>query len=80
MMAWVAFDRAVMLADQFSYDAPTEKWKTVRDAIHAEICKHAFHRGKNSFIQRRGIAPDAPRSIFGIPVFAHRGLSLLGNT
>ena len=54
MMAWVAFDRAVMLAEEFGYDAPIEKWKTIRDAIHAEICKHAFHRGKNSFTQAYG--------------------------
>jgi GH15 family glucan-1,4-alpha-glucosidase len=54
MMAWVAFDRAVMLAEQFGYDAPIETWKTIRDAIHAEICKHAFHRGKNSFTRSYG--------------------------
>jgi GH15 family glucan-1,4-alpha-glucosidase len=54
MMAWVAFDRAVMLAEQFGYDAPIETWKTIRDAIHAEICQHAFHRGKNSFTRAYG--------------------------
>jgi GH15 family glucan-1,4-alpha-glucosidase len=54
MMAWVAFDRAVMLAEEFGYDAPIEKWKTIRDAIHSEICKHAFHRGKSSFTQAYG--------------------------
>src|ERR1700736_229543 len=33
------------------------------------------HRSEDGFIQRRRIASDAPRSIFRIPVFAHRGLS-----
>src|ERR1700704_3819592 len=33
------------------------------------------HRSEDCFIQRRRIAPDAPRSIFRIPVFAHQGLS-----
>ncbi len=28
MMAWVAFDRAVHLAEQLKYPAPIQKWKT----------------------------------------------------
>ena len=51
MMAWVAFDRAIMLAEHFNYDVPIEKWKTLRDAIHAEICARAFNKQKNSFVQ-----------------------------
>ncbi len=31
MMAWVAFDRAVLLAEQLKYEAPVEKWKAIRD-------------------------------------------------
>ncbi|MGB6973947.1 MAG: glycoside hydrolase family 15 protein [Terracidiphilus sp.] len=54
MMAWVAFDRAVMLAEQLNYDAPLERWKQVRDAIHAEICAKAFNKEKNSFVQYYG--------------------------
>ncbi len=38
MMAWVAFDRAVLLADQLHYDAPVARWKSIRDEIHQEIC------------------------------------------
>jgi GH15 family glucan-1,4-alpha-glucosidase len=51
MMAWVAFDRAVMLAEQLNYGAPLERWKHVRDTIHAEICAKAFNTAKNSFTQ-----------------------------
>jgi GH15 family glucan-1,4-alpha-glucosidase len=54
MMAWVAFDRAVLLAEQLKYDAPIEKWKALRDAIHHEICKKAFNKRKNSFVQAYG--------------------------
>ena len=54
MMAWVAFDRAVMLAEQLKYDAPIEKWKTIREAIHSEICAGAFNKSKNSFTQAYG--------------------------
>jgi GH15 family glucan-1,4-alpha-glucosidase len=54
MMAWVAFDRAVLLAEQLEYDAPVERWKTIRDAIHQEICEKAFNKKKNSFMQAYG--------------------------
>ena len=54
MMAWVAFDRAVLLAEQLEYDAPVERWKTIRDAIHREICEKAFDKKKNSFVQAYG--------------------------
>ncbi|MGO9324122.1 MAG: glycoside hydrolase family 15 protein [Terracidiphilus sp.] len=54
MMAWVAFDRAVLLAEKFKYDAPVEKWKAIRDEIHREVCSKAFDQGKNSFTQAYG--------------------------
>lgn len=51
MMAWVAFDRAVMIAEYLGHKAPVEKWKSIRDAIHEEICARAFNKEKNSFVQ-----------------------------
>ena len=54
MMAWVAFDRAIMLAEQLGYDAPIEKWKAIRETIHTEICARAFNREKNCFVQAYG--------------------------
>ena len=50
MMAWVAFDRAVLLAQQLHYDAPIEKWTTIRDTIHREICARAFSEKRNCFV------------------------------
>ncbi len=54
MMAWVAFDRAVKLAEQLQYEAPLERWSAVRDAIHAEICANAFNAEKGCFVQSYG--------------------------
>jgi GH15 family glucan-1,4-alpha-glucosidase len=51
MMAWVAFDRAVLLAQQLNYDGPVEKWKMIRETIHAELCERAFNLKKNAFVQ-----------------------------
>jgi len=54
MMAWVAFDRAVLLAQQLKYDAPIEKWKSIRNAIHKEVCEKAFDKKKKCFVQAYG--------------------------
>jgi GH15 family glucan-1,4-alpha-glucosidase len=54
MMAWVAFDRAVLLAEQRHYEAPLEKWKALRDQIHAEVCAKAYNTTKNAFTQAYG--------------------------
>jgi GH15 family glucan-1,4-alpha-glucosidase len=54
MMAWVAFDRAILLAHQLNYDAPVEKWKAIREKLHNEICERAFNERKNSFVMAYG--------------------------
>ncbi len=54
MMAWVAFDRAVLIAEQMQYAADIEKWKQIRDAIHQQICEKGFNTRKNSFVRAYG--------------------------
>jgi len=54
MMAWVAFDRAILVAEQRGYDAPVERWTRLRDEIHHEICNKAFNKKKNRFVQAYG--------------------------
>jgi GH15 family glucan-1,4-alpha-glucosidase len=54
MMAWVAFDRAVKLAEQLGFKAPLDRWRKVRDTIHAEVCKKGFSSQRNSFVQSYG--------------------------
>ena len=51
MMAWVAFDRAVKLAEQLGYEAPLDRWRQARDAIHAQVCDKGFNRQRNCFVQ-----------------------------
>ncbi len=51
IMAWVAFDRAVLLARQLNYAGPIEKWEAIRDAIHDQVCARAFNEKRNSFVQ-----------------------------
>ena len=54
MMCWVAFDRAVLLAEQLNYDAPVQRWKKMRDTIHRQVCDRGFSKKKNAFVQEYG--------------------------
>ncbi|MEO8278856.1 MAG: glycoside hydrolase family 15 protein [Ideonella sp.] len=51
VMAWVAFDRAVKAVEQFGHEGPLERWREIRDTIHAWVCEHGFNAQRNSFVQ-----------------------------
>jgi GH15 family glucan-1,4-alpha-glucosidase len=51
MMAWVAFDRVIKDAERDGLEAPLERWKRTRDAIHAEVCARGFDARRGAFVQ-----------------------------
>jgi GH15 family glucan-1,4-alpha-glucosidase len=51
IMAWVAFDRVIKDAERDDLEAPLERWRRLRDAIHAEICDRGFDSARNTFVQ-----------------------------
>lgn len=51
VMAWVAFDRAVKSAEKYDLDGPIDRWRKIRDRIHAEVCDKAFDKNLNAFTQ-----------------------------
>jgi len=51
MMAWVAFDRAVKTVEKFGVEGPVDRWRTLRDAIHRQVCDKGFNAEINSFVQ-----------------------------
>jgi GH15 family glucan-1,4-alpha-glucosidase len=54
VMAWVAFDRAVKDAQAYGLDGPVERWRQVRDAIHAQVCAQGYDPQRNTFVQYYG--------------------------
>jgi len=78
-MAWVAFDRAIKISEEFGAASWAEPWRTVRDEIHVDVCAKAFDFGLGSFVQSYGskaldasllllplvgfLPPDDPRMI-----------------
>jgi len=67
VMAWVVFDRAVKLADQFGFDAPVERWKQIRDEIHREVCERGYDRERRTFTQYYG-SKELDASVLNIPL------------
>lgn len=54
VMAWVAFDRAIKIAQAIKMEAPVERWESIRDTIHRQVCEKAFNTELNSFTQSYG--------------------------
>ena len=67
VMAWVVFDRAVRLAERFELDAPLERWRHVRDEIHAEVCERGYDRERRTFTQYYG-SQELDASVLNIPL------------
>jgi GH15 family glucan-1,4-alpha-glucosidase len=67
VMAWVAFDRAVRLAERFELEAPVERWKQVRDEIHREVCERGYDRERRTFTQYYG-SKELDASVLNIPL------------
>lgn len=60
VMAWVALDRAVDAVEKYGLPGDVDKWRRLRDEIHAEVCDAGFNRGVNSFVQHyESNEPDA---------------------
>ena len=56
MMTWVAFDCAVKLIEHCgcAADGHLDRWRKVRDQIHAEVCERGYNPRKKAFTQVYG--------------------------
>ena len=53
MMAWVAFDRAVRIHDEFGRDGPVNRWRELRDEIKDQVLRCGWSERKQAFTQSR---------------------------
>ena len=67
VMAWVVFDRAVRLVEQFGLEAPVERWKQIREEIHREVCERGYDRERRTFTQYYG-STELDASVLNIPL------------
>ncbi len=93
VMVWAAFDRMVRAVESYSLDGPVDRWRRVRDEVHAEVCAKGFDPGLGAFTQSYGsraldasllqiplvgfLPPDDPR-VRGTVAAIERGLKADG--
>jgi GH15 family glucan-1,4-alpha-glucosidase len=67
VMAWLAVDRMIRTVEDFAADGPVDQWRTLRAAIHDDVCRHGFDPGLNSFVQYYG-SQELDASLLMIPM------------
>lgn len=54
MMCWVAVDRAVKIADLFSFPYDMLRWHEARNAIYEDVHENFWNKEKGAFVQFKG--------------------------
>jgi GH15 family glucan-1,4-alpha-glucosidase len=68
VMAWVAFDRAVQLADRSgAHGERVERWRELRQRVHDQVCEQGFSAELGSFTQYYG-SSNLDASLLMIPL------------
>ncbi|HEY1918360.1 MAG TPA: glycoside hydrolase family 15 protein [Streptosporangiaceae bacterium] len=85
VMAWVAFDRAATVAAK-GLPGPADRWRALRDQIHAEVTEKGYNAERGAFTQYYGsptldasvllmaqlgfLPPDDPRLVSTVDVIS----------
>ncbi|MDP8942639.1 MAG: glycoside hydrolase family 15 protein [Actinomycetota bacterium] len=56
VMAWVGFDRAAKAVDEFGLPGDGDRWRRLREDVHAEVCREGFDAERGTFTQFYGSA------------------------
>jgi GH15 family glucan-1,4-alpha-glucosidase len=54
VMAWAGLDRAVRSVENHGLDGPVDRWRSVRDQIHTEVCERGYDPDRGTFTQSYG--------------------------
>ncbi len=57
VMVWVAFDRMIRDVEQLGLEGPVERWRRIRDEVHADVLANAFDADRRTFTQAYGTQP-----------------------
>jgi GH15 family glucan-1,4-alpha-glucosidase len=67
VMAWVAFDRGVRMCEEFGLEGPVDRWRAIRDEIHAEVLDRAWSPRLQAFTQSYGV-DELDASVLQMPI------------
>ena len=54
VMAWAGMDRAVQAVEKYGLDGDVQRWKQLRDHIHADVCQRGYDPDRKTFTQFYG--------------------------
>jgi GH15 family glucan-1,4-alpha-glucosidase len=54
VMAWAGFDRAVQAVERFGRDGPVDRWRSLRQQVHDEVCREGYDADRRTFTQFYG--------------------------
>jgi len=67
VMAWVAFDRAIKAVERHGVAGPVERWRRLREQVHADVCRQSYDRPRNTFTQSYG-SEELDASLLMLPL------------
>jgi GH15 family glucan-1,4-alpha-glucosidase len=54
ILCWVAFDRGVKGVEEHELQGPVDRWREIRAAIHADVCRNGYSEKAGAFVQSYG--------------------------
>jgi GH15 family glucan-1,4-alpha-glucosidase len=51
LMSWIAFDRALRIAEDRGFPCPVDRWRATRDRIFQQIMDRGFSKQRQAFVQ-----------------------------
>lgn len=54
VMSWVAFDRALRLAERHGRPAPVDRWRSARDDVYRDVMTNGWNEEVEAFVQFHG--------------------------
>jgi GH15 family glucan-1,4-alpha-glucosidase len=67
VMAWVAADRAVKSVERHPLDGPVDRWRQLRDDIHADVCRYGYDANRQTFTESYG-RPELDAALLMLPL------------
>jgi GH15 family glucan-1,4-alpha-glucosidase len=67
VMVWAAFDRAVRAVEDWGLEGPVDRWRELRERVHAEILEKGFSKERNTFTQHYDTT-EVDASLLLIPI------------
>ena len=51
VMSWIAFDRALRIAESRGFPCPRIRWRETRDAIYEQVMERGYSKKRQAFVQ-----------------------------